>query len=310
MSAGPDLSVVVVSWNVRELLRACLASVFAGARPDLTLEVIVVDNGSRDGSAELVRREFPAATVVANADNRGFTAGNNQGLALSRGRHVLLLNPDAEVLGDALATLVTFLDENPQVGVAGPQLRSPDGSVQSSRRRFPTLATALFESTWLQPWAPRGLLRRYYVQDRGDDETGAVDWVTGAAMAVRRAVLEQVSGFDEGFFMYSEELDWCRRIRAAGWEIVYLPRAQVLHHQGRSSEQVLPARHIHFQRSKIRYFAKYHGRPAAALLRVLLLTLYAEQLALEAAKGLLGHKRRLRRQRVQAYWQVLRSGLR
>jgi len=302
----PDLSVIIVNWNVRDLLRRCLHSILANL-PACQLEIIVVDNGSTDGSPEMVRTEFPQVHLMANPDNRGFTAANNQGLAVARGRYVLLLNPDTEVVGDALETLVAFADAHPDVGVVGPQLLNPDGTVQSSRRRFPTLATALLESTWLQPYAPRRLLARYYVLDRPDDEVQDVDWVTGAALMARREAVEQVGPLDEGFFMYSEELDWCRRFRAAGWRVVYLPTARVIHHEGKSSEQVLPARHIHFQTSKIRYFRKYHGPAAAEALRWFLLGNYLWQIGVEGAKWLLGHKRPLRAERIAAYRQVVQA---
>lgn len=305
----PDLSVIIVNWNVRDLLRRCLHSILANV-PGGQLEIIVVDNGSTDGSVEMVRREFPMVRLIANPDNRGFPAANNQGLEVARGRYVLLLNPDTEVVGDALATMAAFADAHPDVGIVGPQLLNPDGSVQSSRRRFPTLATALFESTWLQPYAPRRLLARYYVLDRPDDEIQEVDWVTGAALMARREAVEEVGPLDEGFFMYSEELDWCRRFREAGWRVVYLPTARIVHYVGKSSEQVLPARHIHFQTSKVRYFRKYHGPLAAGVLRWFLLGNYAWQIGLEGAKWLLGHKRPLRAERIAAYRQVLRSGLR
>jgi GT2 family glycosyltransferase len=301
-----DLSALIVNWNVRDLLRRCLQSVLTHSFPG-SLEVIVVDNGSTDGSVEMVRTEFPQVHLIANPDNRGFTAANNQGLAVARGRYVLLLNPDTEVVDDALATMVAFVDTHPDVGVVGPQLLNPDGTVQSSRRRFPTLATALFESTWLQPYAPRRLLTRYYVLDRSDDEVQDVDWVTGAALMARREAIEQVGPLDEEFFMYSEELDWCRRFRAAGWRVVYLPTARVIHHEGKSSEQVLPARHIHFQTSKVRYFRKYHGPVAAEVLRLVLLGNYLGQIGLEGAKWLLGHKQPLRAERIAAYRQVVRA---
>jgi GT2 family glycosyltransferase len=273
------------------------------------MEVIVVDGGSADGSPAMVRADFSWVKLIARADNVGFPRGNNIGLAEATGRFYLLLNPDTQVIGDALAEMVAYLEAFPQVGVAGPRLLNADGSTQSSRRRFPTLLTAFFESTWLQGVAPAGLLRHYYVLDHGDDETVEVDWLTGACLMVRAEAAAQAGPMDEGYFMYSEELDWCRRIKSAGWQIVYLPAAEVLHHQGKSSEQVVTARHINYQRAKLRYFRKYHGRPAAVLLRLFLLASYLWQLLLEGAKGLLGHKRPLRRQRVRAYWQVLRSGL-
>jgi GT2 family glycosyltransferase len=196
------------------------------------------------------------------------------------------------------------------VGVVGPRLLNADGSVQSSRRRFPTLATAIFESTWLQPWAPRRLLEHYYVLDQPYGVTVDLDWVTGAALMVRRESIDKAGVLDEGYFMYSEEMDWCRRIRDAGWRVVYLPAAQVVHHVGKSSEQAVAARHVHFQTSKVRYFCKHHGVLAAEALRLLLLGNYIWQLGLEGAKWLVGHRRPLRRERVAAYAEVLRSGLR
>jgi GT2 family glycosyltransferase len=302
-----DLSIVIINWNVRDLLRRCLESIFASRLPGL--EVIVVDNASSDGSLEMLRTEFSHVTLIANSENRGFPAGNNQGLAAARGRFVMALNPDTEIVGDALRRVVVYLEAHPEVGALGPQLLNPDGSVQSSRRRFPTFVTALFESTWLQGIAPRGVLRRYTMDDVPDDTVHEVDWVTGACIGVRREVLETVGVFDEDFFMYSEELDWCRRIQAAGWKIVYLPEAKVIHHAGKSSEQAVAARHIHFQASKVRYFRKYHGRLAAGALRAALLAMYVWQIGLESIKALLGHKRDLRLQRIGVYWQVLRSGL-
>jgi GT2 family glycosyltransferase len=248
--------------------------------------------------------------LVASAENVGFPAGNNLGLARARGRRLLLLNPDTEVVGGALTALVDYLDAHPDVGVVGPQLLNADGTVQSSRRRFPTLATAFFEGAWLQPLAPRRLLSRYYVLDRPDGETSDVDWVVGAAIMTRQEVVQQVGPLDAGYFMYSEELDWCRRIRDAGWRVVYLPEAQIVHHYGKSSEQAVTYRHINFQRARLRYFRKYHGRLACAALRLFLLVGYLVQIGVEGAKGLLGHKRALRRQRVASYWAVVRSGLR
>ncbi len=303
------LSIIIVNWNVRELLRACLRSIFTQAGK-LDLEVIVVDSASSDGSAAMVAEEFPQAVLLAQTENVGFPRGNNIGLAAAAGRYVLLLNPDTVVVGEALQTLVAYLDDHPEVGVAGPQLLFPDGTVQSSRRRFPTLLTGLFESTWLEPIAPKRLLDRYYARDFPDEAAGRVDWVVGAALMTRRQVVEQVGGMDPGYFMYSEELDWCRRIVDAGWTVVYLPAALIIHFQGKSSEQASTARHIHFNRAKLRYFRKYHGRLAAGLLRFVLLLNFAGQLLLEGLKWGLGHRRPLRRQRVAAYWEVLRSGLR
>ena len=306
---APNLSIIIVSWNVCELLRACLRAI-ADRGSNLALEVIVVDSGSNDGSPEMVRQAFPTVNLIARPDNVGFPKGNNLGLAQANGRYLLLLNPDAEVQENALATMVAYMENHPHIGALGPQLLNPDGTVQSSRRRFPSLMTAFFESTWLQNIAPPKLLRDYYLLDVADGETAVVDWVTGACLLTRREVYEQLGGLDEGYFMYSEELDWCRRIKDAGWEIIYLPTAQVMHHEGKSSEQAVTYRHINFQRAKLRYFYKYHGRWAATTLRIFLLMNYLWQIKLEAMKGIIGHKRPLRWQRVKSYWQVIRSGLR
>ena len=321
-----DLSILIVSWNVRELLRKCLYSVISNQysvssnqTPDSSLntehcslntEVIVVDNASSDGSVEMLRSEFPNVHLIGNSENVGFTRANNQALAMAQGRYLFLLNPDTELGPGALSALVAYMDAHPRVGMIGPQLRYGDGSLQSSRRRFPTLATAFLESTKLQQWFPRNrVLMHYYMRDTDDGATQEVDWINGSAMFTRREVYDQVGGLDEAFFMYSEELDWCYRIKQAGWQIVYLPTAQITHYEGKSSEQVVAKRDIYFHSSKIRFFRKYHGAFVAEILRAFLLLMFAFQIADESAKWLLGHKRAMRAARVKAYWQVLASGL-
>ncbi|PID85069.1 MAG: glycosyl transferase [Chloroflexi bacterium] len=304
-----DLSIIIVSWNVADLLRDCLHSIVAG-RGELELQVIVVDSASSDNSVAMVRDEFPWVELLACDENVGFPKGNNLGLARANGRYVLLLNPDTVILGDALPQMMSFMRQNSGVGVLGCQLLNADGTVQSSKRRFPTLATAFFESTWLEFAAPKGVLKRYYAEDLPDDATNDVDWVVGACMLLPTQVVAAVGGMDEAYFMYSEELDWCRRIKDSGWRVVYYPEAKIIHLVGQSSDQAVVARHINFQQAKLRYFRKFNGRLPASLLRLFLLLNYVWQLSLEGLKGILGHKRPLRRQRVQAYWQVIRSGLR
>lgn len=310
----PRIGVVIVSWNVKDLLRRCLTTV---AQSSVPLHVVLVDNASADGSAAMVRAEFPQVTLIANADNRGFTAANNQGFrALGLGLdqdpdYTLILNPDTEVLGDALAVLADYLDRHPHVGAVGPLLLNPDGSVQPSRRRFPSLATGLVESTpvaW--HWPDNAVIRRYHMADVPADAAGPVDWVTGAAILLRSAALAAAGGFDEGFFMYSEELDLCRRLAGAGWAVHFLPAARIMHHEGQSSAQVAAARHLNFQRSRVRYFRKHHGAVAAGIVRLGILLAYAGELGIEALKWLLGHQRALRRARIAAYWKLLRDGLR
>jgi len=310
-----DLSIVIVSWNVKDLLRVCLQSTLRATELSgggaITYEVIVIDNASADGSVDMIRQDFPSVRVMANDENVGFTRGNNQGIVASDGRYILLLNPDTEVLGTAFDEMVGYMERYPEVGAVGPTLLYADGGMQSSRRRFPNLRTAFVESTFVQPWfTDSDILKRYYVLDRGDDEMQEVDWVVGACLMMRRDAVEDVGLLDERFFMYSEELDWCYRAKQKGWKIVYLPTAKVVHHEGRSSEQVLPVRHVYFQRSKVQFFEKHHGRLQGEVLRTYLLAGYLWQTLVEAFKWLMGHKRPLRRERVATYWRVVSSGLR
>jgi len=334
-----DLVVIIVSWNVRAVLRRALEAVMAdAAAAQLAVEIIVVDNASRDGTVEMLRADFPNVRVIANTENVGFTRANNQGLqssastertpfrsvtplssapppldsATTNGHYIFFLNPDTEIQPDALRAMLDFMDapENARVGILGPQLFYADGSLQSSRRRFPKFSTALLEATKLQQWFPHNrTLTNYYLLNTDDSLVQDVDWVVGAAMFVRRAVIEQIGGFDERFFMYSEELDLCYRAKQANWRVVYFPPARVLHHEAKSSEQVLAQRDIYFHSSKARYFKKYHGNLQGELLRYFLLGMFAYQWLEEGAKFLMGHKRALRAERMKAYAQVLQSRL-
>ncbi|MBX7213005.1 MAG: glycosyltransferase family 2 protein [Thermoflexales bacterium] len=313
------LTVHIVNFNTREDLRACLASLHAYAPTREAMRIVVVDNASGDGSADMVASDFPDVTLVRNTTNRGFTGGNNDAIAAARGTlstthagdTALLLNPDTVVPAGALDALLAFLRERPRAGVVGPRLVYGDGTPQSSRRRFPTLATGLFESTWLRGIAPRRVLARYRAEDLPDDAPAEVDWVVGAAMLTRWEVIDAVGGLDEAsFFMYSEEIDWCRRVKAAGWSVWWTPAAKITHFEARSSDQVSERRLILFNTSRARYFSKHHGALAGGIVRAAALLGFAVELMIEAAKGVLGSKRALRAQRVRAYAAALRSGLR
>ena len=312
------------------LLHACLQSL--QSHPATTHEqvIFVVDNASTDGSVEMVRAEFPGVRVIANTTNRGFTGGNNDGLkAIDKAEisvvktfdgfdaiqyapfeYVLLLNPDTEVTAGALDAMLLHADAHTDVAVVGPQLRYGDGSMQSSRRRFPTLATMLFESTWLQKYAPNSMISRYHADDLPIDQPCDVDWVVGAAMLVRCAAVQQVGVLDEqNFFMYSEEVDWCKRMKDAGWRVVWLPHAVITHHEGQSSSQVSTRRTIYFNTSKVRYMRKHHGEMKALLTRWGLLALLRWEWVIEAGKRILGHKPQLRTERMKAFSEVIRTGL-
>lgn len=305
-----DLSLIVVNWNVKALLRDCLNSLLAAtaAEPGLATEIIVVDSASTDGSAQMVRAEFPQVRLIASDQNLGYAGGNNTGAEASVGRYLFLLNPDTVVQVNALAKLVNFMDAHPRAGAVGPQLLWPDGSVQSSRRRFPTPGSLFWESTLLGQWFPRNRYRqRYHCIDLPTDRPVKVDWVVGAAILIRREAWRQVGPIDNAYFMYFEETDWCRRAAVARWEVYYLPAARVIHFEGKSSEQMLAARTIRFQKSKLRYARKHCGTGWAAALRLFLWATFAFQWAEESGKWLVGHRRDLRKERMAAYWQVLRA---
>jgi GT2 family glycosyltransferase len=268
-AAPPDLSVCIVSWNTRADLRAALASVFAYAG-EVALEVIVVDNASADGSAEMVRREFPAAQLIANRWNRGFAAGNNQALRRARGRYYLLLNSDTVVHAGAFAELVRFMDAHPDAGAVGPRILNPDNTLQYSCRRFPTLATGLFRKAPLGRLIPDNRWNReYLMSDWVHDVAREVDWISGAAMCLRPEAVRQVGALDEGYYMYCEDVDWCYRARRAGWKIYYLPQAVVTHVIARSSDQ-RPLRMVaEFHRSMLRFYRKHYAAAMSPLLRPL-----------------------------------------
>jgi hypothetical protein len=226
--AAPDLSVIIVSWNTCGLLRDCLASVERHLA-DVANDVIVVDNSSPDGSAEMVTAEFPDVHLIRNAENLGFGVANNQAMGVARGRWFLLLNSDTLLVDDSVSRLFKKVKDSRDIGVAQCRLFFPDGRLQYTAQRFPTLGLALFEDLGLYKLAPRRapgiLLRGYWKHDAERD----VDWVIGAFMLVPRGVFEQTGGFDERLFMYGEDREWCYRIRTMGWRVRFYPDASIVH---------------------------------------------------------------------------------
>ncbi len=257
-----SLSVCVASWNVREHLERCLRSVAENSGEEA--ETIVVDNASRDGSAEMVAELFPGVRLIANRRNRGFAAAVNQALAVARGRCLLLLNPDTVVRPGAFREMTDFFARRPGAGAAGCRLLEPDGRVQPSVRSFPTFASALERFTILgRLRLLPGVRRRYLREDFDYRSPAEVDQVMGAALFLRREALEEVGFLDERFFLYFEEVDLCRRLKSAGWEIWYNPRAAVVHYGGASFEQAAGRSRLWLLESQLKYFRK-HRRPLPA----------------------------------------------
>lgn len=257
----PRLSVIIVNLNTRDLLHACLRSLVPALIAG-DAEVIVVDNGSSDDSCTMVTTEFPQVRLIALRENRGFAVANNLGMREARGRYFLVLNSDTEIIGDALTQICDFMDAHPDVGALGPKLLNTDGTLQYSCRRFPSFRTALFHrySLMTRLFPRNRFSSEYLMTDVGHDRTMDVDWVSGAALVVRREVFESLGGFDEGFFMYAEDVDWCYRIKQAGWRVVYLPEAQILHHIGQSTRLVPYAMTYQRHRSMWRFYRKHYSR--------------------------------------------------
>lgn len=268
MTSPPDLSVVVVNWNTRDLLKQCLHSVRETVG-ELNVESIVVDNASTDGSSAMVRREFPEVRLIENVENVGFARANNQALQISQGRLVLLLNSDTVVRAGALQAMCHFMDQHPEAGIVGAKLLNPDGSFQASYLDFPTILSEVLLLTKLYllfypPCFPSYSLAR-------SREIREADWVSGACLAIRRAALEQVGGLDEDYFMYSEEVDWCWRVKQAGWKIFYIPQAEVLHWGGQSMKRIPVHKRARVYKGKVLFFRKHRGPGYAAAFRLILL---------------------------------------
>jgi len=228
---GPlDLSIIVVNHNGKDLLQRCLGSIYS-REVVLAIETIVVDNGSTDGSRDMLTTQFPQVHRIYNNENRGFAAANNQGLSIATGSHVLLLNSDTEIVADALECAVNSLANTPHAGILGCQLRFPDGRLQRSARSFPNLWNLFCESTFLYLLFPRSkLFGEYYLTDFDYAQPSRVDWVSGAFFLIDRKVVNVIGLLDEQFFMYSEEMDYCLRAKMKGIETWYTPSATVVHH--------------------------------------------------------------------------------
>lgn len=260
MSTSVDISVVILSWNDQNYMEECLQSLMHSTK-SRTLEIIVVDNASTDGTPDIVAAKFPSVKLIRNRENLGFPKGNNIGMQASRGKYVFLLNSDVKVLDGCMDALADYLDVHPDIGMIGPRILNRDMTHQSSCRRYPTLwnnfcmmsglSSAFKESRFFS-----GEHMFYFKGDRLMD----VDVLVGCFWAVRREALDEFGMLDEGFFMYAEDLDWCLRCKKAGWRVVFYPDAESIHYRGGSSAKKDPVwLALTQQRSVLRYWKKHHG---------------------------------------------------
>jgi GT2 family glycosyltransferase len=257
MTESHDLAIITVCIDAR-WLDTCLPTIFAHAGEDLRLDMVVVDNESRDGTSEIVARDFPAARTVPSR-NHGFGHGNNRGLMTCDARYVLFINPDTEVVDGTFAELVRLMDERPEVGLAGVRQLTPGGAVDATIRRFPNALRALGDALGAEklPHRPDWLGERVLDPAAYERET-ACDWTSGSFMLARREALESAGWFDERFFMYSEETDLCLRIKQAGWDIRHLPQMTIVHHNDRST--VKPKFEALGAATRVMYARKHFGR--------------------------------------------------
>jgi N-acetylglucosaminyl-diphospho-decaprenol L-rhamnosyltransferase len=257
-----DLSSVVVSYRSRDVLPDCLTALASQTR-ELTAETVVVDNASGDGMAEALARQFPAVRVIENPDNVGYARAVNQGIAATRGDLVLVMNPDCVLQPGALSELVGHLRSHQQAGVVGPKILNPDGTLEYSARSFPDHFTFLFNrySLLTRLFPGNRFSRRYLLSDWDRAAAREVDWLSGACLLVRRAAIERVGPMDEAFFMFNEDVDWCRRMKLGGWAVVCVPAAVAVHHVGASRRKVAARVIVERHRGMIRYLHKYHPAP-------------------------------------------------
>ena len=270
-AGGLDLAIVILNYNTRELLRACLDSVYA-SEGTFRFTLCVVDNASQDGSSQMVAEHFPQAGLITSQENRGFSAGNN--LAVRQlgfadptddparlPRYLLLLNPDTLLPPDALARMIAFMDARPRVGVAGPRVRRPDGSLdRACRRSFPTPAVSFYRMTGLSRLFPRSrLFNAYNLEFLPEDAVHPVDAVVGAYMQVRRETILQVGLLDEAYFMYGEDLDWAKRAKDGGWEVWYNGQVEITHVKEAASRRSRKARVAFYEAMWIFYRKHYRA---------------------------------------------------
>ena len=261
-----QVSIIIVNWNTRELLADCIQSIYASP-PEGKYDIWVVDNFSSDGSSAMIRENYPSIKLIENDKNLGFARANNQALRRSQGEYVLLLNPDTVVKSNAISKLIHFLDNNPDAGIAGPRLINPDGTLQISAFPFPTLFREFWRMFHLDSVY---CLSNYPMNNWNQDQARDVDTLLGACMLIRRDAINQSGLFDEKYFIYSEEVDLCIRLNRSGWRLYWVPRAVVVHHGGKSTQQVSEEMFLRLYEGKVLLFRKHHSKLSVFVYKLIL----------------------------------------
>ncbi len=251
----PDLSIIIINWNTKQLLLDCIASLHITVCR-ASFEIFVVDNGSTDGSVEAVSRIFPEVQVIANTTNQGFAKANNIALKRMKGRYAVLLNSDTVLKDAALDTLFAFMETHPRAGMCGPQLLNEDGSNQTSVGRFPVLLSEFTSKSLMRMFAPKTYRRLFIPEISGHKKPAVVDFIIGACMMARKEAMDQAGMLDEDYFFFYEEIDWCLRMHRAGRPVYHVPEAEVYHLGGGSTKKVRLRARAESWRSRYLYFQK------------------------------------------------------
>jgi GT2 family glycosyltransferase len=262
----PSLAFIIVNWNTKELIPDAVRSII-DTISTYDHKIIIVENGSHDGSAEMMKKFFPTIRLICNKINIGFARAVNQGLNLTKARYIFLLNSDARLQRGAIKNLVEFMEKNSKVGIAGGQLINRDGSRQNSIASFPSLATELLNKRLLRIILPR----RYPGKERDYPRPIDVDSLVGACLIVRRKAVQEVGNLDEGYFFFLEETDWCRRMKEHGWRVSFVPSARILHLQGASAGRYKTEARIEYYRSRYRFFITWYGKSTTFFLAIVLI---------------------------------------
>lgn len=282
-----DVSIIVVNWNTKSLLRDCLASVYEHSR-DINFEIIVVDNASTDGSKEMIKDDFPKVVLIENNKNRGFAAANNQGVDVAKGRYVLLLNSDTIVLGNCIANIMSFADTQPRAGVIGCRVLNSDRTLQPTCFMFPSVLNLFLSSSYLYKLFPKN---RFFGRERmtwwNANDVREVDIIKGCFMLIRREAIEQVGRMDENFFMYAEETDWCYRFKKSGWKVMFAPVGEIIHYGGQSTTQIPVAMIVQLRLSILKFIKKHYSWPSHLIARFLVALFFAVRLPVWLAVALL-----------------------
>lgn len=299
MNASIDISIAIVSYNTRDLLRACLRSLQTHSDA-ANLEIIVIDNASRDGSAHMVRQEFPDVQLIESAHNSGYGAANNRALQEARGEFVWILNSDTTIESATIATMLEWMRAQPRCGAIGTRLILPAGTTQPSCALDPSLFAVFIEQTYLDKLMPGNRYAGSYAMTDWDyNDLREVPQVCGASLLVRRAAWRALGGFDESYFMYFEDTDLCVRLREAGWKIWYLPAARVHHHLGASSAGAWRERArmvAHYNRGRLLFFGRRCGKIVARALQILMSFGALARLSFWLLRALMARKQTARRQ--------------